>query len=129
MSDDIAFLSAAEAGRRIAAGTLSSAALVRHMLERIEALNGRLHTYITIVADRALAGTFTPEMITALDRCAYAELSPFQARIARRLLSGDQAMVEQAANRLEDLGEPAAAEQLRQGDLTAVALAARLIPV
>ncbi len=54
MSDDIAFLSAAEAGRRIAAGTLSSAALVRHMLERIEALNGRLHTYITIVADRAL---------------------------------------------------------------------------
>jgi hypothetical protein len=84
---------------------------------------------LTIVADRALAGTFDPEMIAALDRCAYAELSPAQARIARRLLIGDNSMVEAAAARLEDLGEPAAAGKLRQGDLNAVALAARLIPL
>ena len=54
MTDDIAFLSAAEAGRRIAAGSLSPTALVRRILERIEALNGQLHTYITVVADQAL---------------------------------------------------------------------------
>jgi len=52
--DDIAFLSAAEAGRRIAAGTLSPVALVRRMLERIAALNDRLQCYITVAADPAL---------------------------------------------------------------------------
>jgi hypothetical protein len=84
---------------------------------------------LAIVADRALAGTLNQETIAALDRCAYAELSPAQARIARRLLTGDNGMVDASAARLEDLGEPAAAGKLRQGDLTAVALAARLIPL
>ena len=54
MSDDLAFLSAAEAGRRIAAGTLSPVSLVRCMLDRIAALNDRLHIYITVVAEAAL---------------------------------------------------------------------------
>lgn len=84
---------------------------------------------LNVVVERALAGTLDPEMITALDKCAYAELSPAQAKIARRLLSGDEGMVEASAARLEDLGEPAAAGKLREGDLTAVALAARLIPL
>jgi hypothetical protein len=84
---------------------------------------------LQIVADRAMAGRLDPETISALDRCAYAELSPAQARIARRILNGDPAMIEQSANRLEDLGEQDAATKLRQGDLTAVALAARLIPL
>lgn len=53
MSEDVAFLSAAEAGRRIVAGTLSPVTLVDRMLDRIAALNGRLHTYITVVAEQA----------------------------------------------------------------------------
>ncbi len=84
---------------------------------------------LAIVAERALAGTVDQEMIRALDRCAYAELSPAQSKIARKLLTGDPDMIEMAASRLEDLGEPRAAGDLRQGDLTAVALAARLIPL
>lgn len=84
---------------------------------------------LAIVADRALAGRLDQETIAALDRCAYAELSPAQSRIARKLLGGDQGMIEASAARLEDLGEAEAAGKLRQGDLTAVALAARLIPL
>jgi hypothetical protein len=38
-------------------------------------------------------------------------------------------MVVAAASRLEALGEVRAAEQLREGDLNAVALAARLVPL
>ena len=52
---------------------------------------------IKIVSERAMAGALDEETITALDRCAYAELSPAQARIARRLLSGDQAMIDASA--------------------------------
>jgi hypothetical protein len=84
---------------------------------------------LKIVADRAMAGKLDKETIAALDRCAYAELSPAQSRIASRILNGDQNMIEASANRLEDLGEQDAANKLRQGDLTAVALAARLIPL
>ncbi|MGX6603549.1 hypothetical protein ACWKSP_15605 [Micromonosporaceae bacterium Da 78-11] len=84
---------------------------------------------LKIVTDRAVAGTLDPEMITALDRCAYAELSPAQARTARKLLTGDHMTIDASAYRLESMGEPAAAAKLREGDLTAVALAARLIPL
>jgi hypothetical protein len=84
---------------------------------------------LNVVSERALAGTLDQAMITALDRCAYAELSPAQARVARKLLSGDPVMIDASAHRLEGLGEAAAAADLREGDLTAVALAARLIPL
>jgi hypothetical protein len=84
---------------------------------------------LRVVTDRAFAGTLDTETIRALDRCAYAELTPLQARLARRLLEGDQDMVVAAASRLEALGEVRAAEQLREGDLNAVALAARLVPL
>ncbi|GAA4966723.1 hypothetical protein [Actinoplanes utahensis] len=84
---------------------------------------------IKIVTERAMAGHLDDEMIAALDRCAYATLSPAQSRIARRLLEGEEALVDASAGRLEALGEADAAEKLRKGDLTAVALAARLIPV
>jgi hypothetical protein len=84
---------------------------------------------LKIVAERALAGHLDQETILALDRCAYAELSPAQSRVARRLLTGDLMMIDASAHRLESLGEPAAAAKLRQGDLSAVALAARLIPI
>ncbi|MBB2944140.1 hypothetical protein FB565_003869 [Actinoplanes lutulentus] len=82
-----------------------------------------------VVTERAMAGNLDQHTITALDRCAYAELSPAQARIARRLLSGEQDLIEASATRLEMLNEPRAAKLLREGDLTAVALAARLIPL
>jgi hypothetical protein len=81
-----------------------------------------------VVTERALAGALDDETIAALDRCAYAELSPFQARLARRLLSGETALIATAAERLEGLGETEAAERLRDGDLNAVAIAARLVP-
>ncbi|WP_092540565.1 hypothetical protein [Actinoplanes derwentensis] len=84
---------------------------------------------VNIVTERAMAGHLDEEMVSALDRCAYAELTPAQSRIARRLLAGEDALVDASAIRLEGLGEPEAAKKLRQGDLTAVALAARLIPV
>jgi hypothetical protein len=84
---------------------------------------------IKIVTERAMDGRLDDEAITALDKCAYAELSPAQSRIARRLLAGEEALIDASAGRLEALGEADAAEKLRKGDLTAVALAARLIPV
>ncbi|MFC7530656.1 hypothetical protein [Actinoplanes sp. GCM10030250] len=84
---------------------------------------------LTIVTERALAGQLDDDTVSALDRCAYADLSPAQARIARRLLAGEDALVDASAVRLEGLGEADAAEKLRKGDLTAVALAARLIPI
>jgi len=48
---------------------------------------------------------------------------------SRRLLNGDRDLVDASAHRLETLGEEKAAADLRKGDLTAVALAARLIPL
>ncbi|GIF20472.1 hypothetical protein BJ973_001624 [Actinoplanes tereljensis] len=84
---------------------------------------------LKIVTERALAGTLDDDTITALDQCAYAELSPAQSKMARRLLNGDETLIDGAAFRLETMGEPRAAAKLREGDLTAVALAARLIPL
>jgi hypothetical protein len=84
---------------------------------------------LRIVTERALAGRLDEDTIAALDRCAYAELSPAQARLARRLLSGDAGLIATSAERLETLGEAEAAGRLRNGDLNAVALAARLVPL
>jgi hypothetical protein len=79
-----------------------------------------------VVTERALAGTLDEETITDLDKCAYAELTPLQANLARKLLAGNAALIDTAARRLTGLGETAAAARLRQGDIIAVALAARL---
>ena len=84
---------------------------------------------LRVVTERALAGTLGEDTIAALDRCAYAELSPTQATIARKLLSGDPGLIDATADRLVSLGETDAAARLREGDLNAVALAARLIPL
>ncbi len=83
---------------------------------------------LRVVTERALAGLLDEGTIQALDRCAYAELSPLQARLARRLLEGDHDLINTSAARLEAMGEPDVAAQLRDGDLNAVALAARLVP-
>jgi hypothetical protein len=84
---------------------------------------------LTIVTERAVAGTIDAEMISALQRCAFAELSPSQARMAKRLFNAEPQLVEATAARLENLGEHPAARLLREGDLGTVAFAARLIPV
>ncbi|OJF13868.1 hypothetical protein BG844_12875 [Couchioplanes caeruleus subsp. caeruleus] len=82
---------------------------------------------LRIVTERALAGKLDEETVEALDTCAYAELSPIQANLARKLLtSGDQRLINTAAERLASLGEADAAARLREGDIAAVALAARL---
>jgi hypothetical protein len=84
---------------------------------------------LKVVTERALAGTLDADVINALDACAYAELSPAQARMARRLIDADEQLVGAVAYRLETLGEPSVAGRLREGDLSAVAFAARLIPL
>ena len=84
---------------------------------------------LTIVTDRVVAGTVDSTTIAALQRCAFAGLSPSQARMARRLFNAEPQLVEAAASRLENLGEHPAASLLRAGDLGTVALAAKLIPV
>jgi aspartyl-tRNA(Asn)/glutamyl-tRNA(Gln) amidotransferase subunit A len=53
-NDDLTRLSIAEAGRRIAARELSPVELTRAYLERIESVDPRLNSYITVTADRAL---------------------------------------------------------------------------
>jgi aspartyl-tRNA(Asn)/glutamyl-tRNA(Gln) amidotransferase subunit A len=54
-------LSAAEAGRQIAAGTLSPVALTEAYLDRITALDGELHSYVLVLRDAALAAARTAE--------------------------------------------------------------------
>jgi hypothetical protein len=84
---------------------------------------------LKVTTERALAGSLDEEFIGALDNCAYASLSSLQAHLARRLLSGDQKLISDAARRLEGLGEQGVADKLRAGDLNMVALAARLMSV
>ena len=54
-SDDLTTLSIGEAGRRIAARELSPVELTRAYLERIERVDGELNSYITVLAEPALA--------------------------------------------------------------------------
>ncbi|HLY44737.1 MAG TPA: amidase [Stellaceae bacterium] len=54
-------LSAAEAGRAIAAGDLSPVALTEAYLERIAALDGDLHSYVLVLREEALAAARTAD--------------------------------------------------------------------
>ncbi|MGX6607310.1 hypothetical protein ACWKSP_35065 [Micromonosporaceae bacterium Da 78-11] len=84
---------------------------------------------LKIVTERVLAGTLDTETIAALKQCAYADLTPTQARMAGRLINAEPQLVEATASRLEALGEHPTAVKLRRGDVMTVAFAARLIPV
>lgn len=55
MSEPLHYLTITEAAERIRSGTLSPVELVRACLDRIEAQNERLHAFITVTADLALA--------------------------------------------------------------------------
>ncbi|WP_033342515.1 hypothetical protein [Catenuloplanes japonicus] len=76
---------------------------------------------------RAMEGSLDEGVMAALDMCAFAKMTPAQTHIARKLLSGDARALRTAADHLENIGEPAAAADLRGGDLTPVALAAKLM--
>jgi aspartyl-tRNA(Asn)/glutamyl-tRNA(Gln) amidotransferase subunit A len=52
--DDLTRLSIAEAGRRIAAREISPVELTRAYLDRIERVDGRVNSYITVTAEQAL---------------------------------------------------------------------------
>lgn len=54
MSDDLYYLSIADASRRIAAKELSPVDLTRAYLERIEALDAKLNAFITVTAELAM---------------------------------------------------------------------------
>jgi hypothetical protein len=82
---------------------------------------------LRVVTEKALDGTLDEATIEALDRCAYAALSPAQASLARKLRHGDAVLIATAAQRLAQMGEEDAGRRLREGDLNTVALAARLI--
>jgi hypothetical protein len=83
----------------------------------------------SIVTERVMTDTLDDDVITALKQCAYAGLTPSQARMAKRLINAEPQLVEATASRLEALGEHRTAVKLRLGDVTTVAFAARLIPV
>ncbi len=83
----------------------------------------------SIVSERLLTGTLDDDVIAALKQCAYAGLTPRQARMAKRLINAEPQLVEATASRLEALGEHRTAGKLRRGDVMTVAFAARLIPV
>ena len=53
-SRELAFLSLADAHALFMRGEISSVELTRNMLERIDALDGRLNSYITVLTDSAL---------------------------------------------------------------------------
>ena len=55
MSDDLFYMSAAEAGRKIAARDLSSLELTDALLARTEKLDGKLNAYVEVLGDAARA--------------------------------------------------------------------------
>jgi aspartyl-tRNA(Asn)/glutamyl-tRNA(Gln) amidotransferase subunit A len=61
---DPAELSATEASRAIAGGTLSPVALTEAYLDRIAALDGELHSYVLVLRDEALAAAREAERET-----------------------------------------------------------------
>ena len=55
MSDDLCFVSIADAARRMRAGTLTSTALTEAFLSRISAIDSRLNSYLLVTAEAARA--------------------------------------------------------------------------
>jgi aspartyl-tRNA(Asn)/glutamyl-tRNA(Gln) amidotransferase subunit A len=69
MTTDLHYLTIAEAGARIRAGNLSPVELTQACLERIAALNGRLHAFITVTAEEALDEARQAEAGIRAGRC------------------------------------------------------------
>lgn len=60
-TDDLCFLTIAEAAQRMRARELSPVELTQAHLDRIQALDGRLNSYITVLGDRAIEQARTAE--------------------------------------------------------------------
>ncbi|GIJ57806.1 hypothetical protein [Virgisporangium aurantiacum] len=80
----------------------------------------------SVATDLALQGRLDSEIITSLDRSAFAELNVLQARMARKLIDGDTELAGVAASRLVSIGKPDVAAALLRGDLEAIAMASKL---
>jgi aspartyl-tRNA(Asn)/glutamyl-tRNA(Gln) amidotransferase subunit A len=65
VSDDLFYMTAAEAGRRIAAKQLSSLELTDALLARTEAIDGKLNAYIEVTAEAARAAAKAADAATA----------------------------------------------------------------
>jgi aspartyl-tRNA(Asn)/glutamyl-tRNA(Gln) amidotransferase subunit A len=61
MTEDLAYLTIAEAGARFRQRTLSPVELTRAVLDRIDATEDRVHSYVTVLAESALAEAETTE--------------------------------------------------------------------
>ncbi len=68
MRDDLAFLTAAELGRLIRKKTISPVEVVEATLRRIEAVEQRLHAYMTLLADAGLRAAKEAEAEIAAGR-------------------------------------------------------------
>ena len=68
MTDDPCFLSATEAGRRIATRRMSPVEHVAALFDRIAAIDGRVRAYITPLPERALAAARRAEAEIAAGR-------------------------------------------------------------
>ncbi|MBM3492020.1 MAG: amidase [Alphaproteobacteria bacterium] len=68
MPNELYYLSAAEAGRRLARRDLSPVELVEAVLARIAAVDGKIHSYITPLAERARAAAKRAEAEIAAGR-------------------------------------------------------------
>ena len=65
MSDDLFYMSAAEAGRKIAARDLSSLELTDALLARTEKLDGKLNAYVEVLGDAARASAAAADTAVA----------------------------------------------------------------
>src|SRR5262245_66661265 len=63
--DDLAFLGIRELGRRFRAHELSPVELTTVLLRRIERLDPKLHAFVTVTADRAMADAKAAEAAIA----------------------------------------------------------------
>lgn len=74
-------LSLAEAARAVRARELSPVELTESVLARIGAVDGRLHAFVTVAADAALAAAVRAEReISEPDRAARCTGSPWASR-------------------------------------------------
>ena len=53
-NNELHYMDLMEVGRQIQSRQRSSEEVTRHMLERVDAVDTRLHSYVTVMADQAL---------------------------------------------------------------------------
>ena len=69
MENELCYLSITEAAAALSKKTVSSVELTEACLRRIEAVDGQLHSFITLTADRALAQALQADQELRSERC------------------------------------------------------------